>query len=385
MRNIVGPVVRGNNFLERPYIIEDLWYNIENGVHTLLVAPRRVGKTSLMFKLLDNPKNGYIIIYMITQSAQSANEFWEILFNAFTQDDFISSLKNTTKKFYNKLKSINIDEVGLKGIKFGQRKEIDYNSAFKELLQDFDGDKKLVIMIDEFSQAIEHIVKYENIKSAEKLLHHHKELRNNKRLMSKVVFIYTGSIGLESVVAKFNASGNIQDLNDVKVPPLEKEIAIQFTYDLCNSYSLQINDKEVEYILKKIEWYIPFYIQLMIQEIKKIHRNDPTITIETINQAIKNSLNNKQYFAHWEERLEVLTKNQKKFTIEILNIISKNTKMLSNEIINIAKKHELTNKERKSNIHSLVYDGYINNEDKVTEYRFNSPLLRIWWNKNVAN
>ena len=36
--------------------IEDLWEELENGSHILMVAPRRVGKTSLMYKILDESK-----------------------------------------------------------------------------------------------------------------------------------------------------------------------------------------------------------------------------------------------------------------------------------------------------------------------------------------
>jgi len=55
------------------------------------------------------------------------------------------------------------------------------------------------------------------------------------------------------------------------------------------------------------------------------------------------------------------------------------------EIINIASKHSLDEDEAKEIIHSLVYDGYINNNDDVKIYRFNSPILKMWWYKNVAN
>ena len=34
---------------------------------------------------------------------------------------------------------------------------------------------------------------------------------------------------------------------------------------------------------------------------------------------------------------------------------------------------------------SLVYDGYINNNENIKIYRFNSPILRMWWRKYVAN
>ncbi len=385
MALIVGPVARGDNFWDRPYILDDLWTNIESGTHTLLVAPRRVGKTSLMFRLLDQPKEDYIVLYLISESAQSANTFWEMLFEALTEDRFISTVKLKAKKIYDKLKTIRINEAGIKGIKFGESDSIDYARAFKEVLKSFDSDKKLVIMMDEFSQTIENIIKHESVQSAEKLLSVHRSLRQDPDIMGKVTFLYAGSIGLEGVVSSINALHSINDLNAVKVTPLESTEAKLFVEHLSKESAISIEADEIKYILKKIEWYMPFYIQLIVKEIQRLYRKDPTVTKEVINEAINNALENRQYFEHWENRLHVLSKNEKKFAKEILNIISEYKKLASKEILNIANKYKLDEKIMKEVLRSIVYDGYINNEIDAKVYRFNSPILRIWWYKNVAN
>jgi len=67
-----------------------------------------------------------------------------------------------------------------------------------------------------------------------------------------------------------------------------------------------------------------------------------------------------------------------------LNFTSEKSAMTSNEIFDLAVKYELDSSYRDI-IGSLVYDGYINNHDEVHTYRFNSPILRMWWRQNVAN
>ena len=69
----------------------------------------------------------------------------------------------------------------------------------------------------------------------------------------------------------------------------------------------------------------------------------------------------------------------------MLNIISASNVLSSLDISNIAAKHDLEDDKAKECIRSLIYDGYINNNDDPTNYKFNSPILRMWWNKNVAN
>ncbi|MEA1879386.1 MAG: ATP-binding protein [Campylobacterota bacterium] len=385
MALIVGPVARGDNFWDRPFILEDMWTNIESGTHTLLVAPRRVGKTSLMFRLLDEPKEDYIVLYLISESAQSANAFWEMLFEAFTEDTFISTLKLKATKIYEKLKTIRINEAGIKGIKFGESVSVDYAKAFKEILKSFDSDKKLVIMMDEFSQTIENIITHESVQSAEKLLAEHRTLRQDPSIMGKVTFIYAGSIGLEGVVSGINALHSINDLASVKVRPLEANEAKLFVAHLCEESSITIGEDEINYILKEIEWYMPFYIQLIVKEVQRLYRRNPIVSMEVIDEAIKNALENRQHFEHWENRLHVLSPDEKSFAKEVLNNTSDHKTLESKEILNIGNKYNLDEKVVKEVLRSLVYDGYINNEINPKIYRFNSPILRIWWYKNVAN
>nr|MDC2856387.1 hypothetical protein [Ningiella sp. W23] len=124
-------------------------------------------------------------------------------------------------------------------------------------------------MIDEFAQTIENIIKYEEPKNAISLLKAHRELRQDQKFSQKVTFIYAGSIGLESVVSKIDAIKHINDLNNIKVPPLTFPEAEQFTIALFQSADIKINKTDINYLLNTIHWLIPFYIQLITQEIKK--------------------------------------------------------------------------------------------------------------------
>ena len=96
-------------------------------------------------------------------------------------------------------------------------------------------------------------------------------------------------------------------------------------------------------------------------------------------------LEQRNHFEHWHLRLRTVLKgNDYSFVKELLNIASEKITISANEIFNLAQKYELQN-TYKSLINSLVYDGYINNDDDEHVYRYNSPILRMWWRKNVAN
>ena len=240
MKNCVGQAVRGNDFFNRENEISDIWNKLNTGSHILLAAPRRVGKTSIMFHLQDNPEENYLVLYIDTESADNENEFWQKLFNALLEEEFINKLKIYSNTLWKKFTNIKIEKITMSGVNFGSGEVLDYSEAFEKMIKDLDSDKKLLIMLDEFAQTVENIIKYEDKRSAEKFLRRHRELRQNRKISEKVSFIYAGSIGLESVVSKVNGMKYINDLNSVKVKPLNEIEAKQFIINLCNNLDLEI-------------------------------------------------------------------------------------------------------------------------------------------------
>ena len=385
MAIIAGQAVRGDNFWDRPYLMEDIVEIIEDGGHVLLVAPRRVGKTSLMYKVLDTLGEEYIIMYIDTEAESTVNTFWEKLFDTLMDEEFVATLRDRARNLFDKITSMRLSEAGVEGVKFGDNKPINYAKAFENLLKSYDGNKKLIIMMDEFSQTVENIIQEEGSKSAEKLLKEHREIRQNHKVSDKATFIYAGSIGLESVVGNIKSSKHINDLVSISVPPLESDEAKKFASHLCKSNGIVIDGKDIEYMLEKIEWHIPFYIQLITQEIKRLYRRKPVVDASVIDNAIEKVLEHKKDFVHWQERLASFSSKGNAYALEVLNTISTDKTTESTQLTNIATKHELNDSEAKEIIHALKYDGYINNSDDARIYRFNSPILRLWWYRNVEN
>ncbi len=150
---------------------------------------------------------------------------------------------------------------------------------------------------------------------------------------------------------------------------------------------ITLGEGAFEYLLDVIEWWIPFYFQIILDEAYKIieERGSTVITKGDIEAAVKNALKQRIYFEHWFARLRKAYKsNEFSFVKELLNVISEKKKIPSSEIFNCAVKYGLENSYTDL-VNALKHDGYINNSNNPTEYRFNSSLLREWWYANVAN
>lgn len=386
MRIQTGNPVRGKEFFNREKLIEQAWDLIEAGNHILLAAPRRVGKTSVMYYLMDNPKDGYTITYLITQSVNNENEFFRRIVNRVLKTDYVQKSQKVIT-FLEKHKPA-ISKVGLDGIEFGASEEGNYQEILIRILKSSHPEsQKLIVMIDEFPETLENIIKDEGETAGKHFLQSNRELRQDSEISKNVQFIYTGSIGLENIVSKLNAVSTINDLSRLKIPPLKPDEAKQLVSLLLENVDFTLSDLLINFILKKIEWLIPFYIQLIIWELKNLHRdeNSDKITEDIIERALTGILEQRNHFEHWHARLRTSIKgNEYNFVKELLNITSENETISSNEIHNLAVKYQLES-SYKDLVGSLVYDGYINHHDDFKVYRYNSPILRMWWNKNVAN
>jgi uncharacterized protein len=391
MRNITGQAVTGSDFFPRPKEIEKLWRAIESGSHILLAAPRRVGKTSLLFYLLENPRLNYHFVYVITQSIYSEDDFYKRLYEALLEGDTTKGWARVSEKSQQKLKEfidkINKVEVAGVGVEFGPMQKTDYFKKFKELMGTLkDHEDRIVVMIDEFPEVVENIIEKEGQSAAVEFLKRKREIRQNPAWSENVQFIYTGSIGLSNVVSRMEEMDTINDLHDVTVSTLNREDAKLFCIELLKGKLFKLSDKQIDLLLDKIEWFLPFYIQQYMFTLDNAYVDKGVISEKVIEDVFDEITKMNIVFEHWEERLSQAFKGKElDFVLDVLNEISKNTLLDANEIHDLAVKHDSAPRYKKL-LQALIHDGYINDNTASPKiYRFNSPLLRIWWKEHVAN
>lgn len=386
MKIKAGPPVRGDDYFIRNNLIDKAWDYIESGNHILVTAPRRVGKTSLMYYLMDNPKENFSFIFLDTESINNENEFFRRIVNKVLKTDFVKNSQKILTFLETHLPTIN--KIGPEGVEFGVSDEHNYLEMLKKIFKSTSSsDCKLIIILDEYPETLENIIQDEGESAGKHFLHSNRELRMDIDVNTNVQFIYTGSIGLENIVSTLNIMKTINDLSRLNVHPFKEEEGKQLISLLLFNVKFDLSEKLINYIFQKIEWLIPFYIQLIIQELKHIHRDEnlDEITVDIIDRAFNEMLEQRQHFEHWHTRLRSSLKGNKyNFAKNLLNIISDKNTITSNEILNIAVKYNLE-ESYKSILATLIYDGYINNNEDIDTYRYNSPILRMWWKKNVAN
>ena len=126
---------------------------------------------------------------------------------------------------------------------------------------------------------------------------------------------------------------------------------------------------------------------MTIQAVKDLKReyDIPEVSDSTIDKAFLEMIDQRNYFDHWHTRLRrMFCTEDYNFAKELLNVVSENASIEANEIHDLAVKHKVE-ANYKGIVDSLKYDGYINKDVESKTFRFNSPILKLWWYNNVAN
>jgi AAA+ ATPase superfamily predicted ATPase len=386
MKNTVGAIASQEDFYYRKKEIERIHKALDAKANIQLAAPRRVGKSSILYYLMDNPEQGYVHLYVDVESARTKDDFFRKIYREILKSDFVSKSKGILAQITGKngvlgrLKGIKIAGVGFD---FNEADELNYEDELTNLLLGLDLEgHKLVLMIDEFPEVLLNMVEDANgdTVEAKRFLQSNRELRSNKALHGKVQFIYTGSNSLNLTAESLGASVLINDLNAVSVYPLSPSESKELTVSVLKTYGYTIGDSQLEHLLTVVEWNIPFYFQLMIQEIINQIEPQEQITNDVINTGFNNIMEqrNNHHFEHYVTRLKrIFTENEKKYVQKFLNTLAQAPALTKGEAQNMA--HGiLSESETRRVLNALVYDGYIVS-DQQNEFKFNSPILKQWW------
>ncbi len=393
LQSSLGQPAEGKKkFFPRDKITKKILRQLEKGENILLSAPRRIGKSSILKDIVRNQSKQEIVKYMIVQSVNSQEEFFKKLYNELIEDkEIFEGVERYLKKASSTLRSYasRVSGVSLDGITVNPDEVIDYYEECIKLIASFKTDKKIIIFIDEFPDALNNILEKDEA-LAINFLQQNREMRE-KFSDNNLQFVYTGSTGLKNVVRKFKKLDLINDIQTIKVPPFSDDEARKLIQRLILGYQeeikeFDIDEKTITYILKVITWKLPYYMQIITDGLFEFYednevRIDKSVVDLILNELVKSKSAHSDYFENWKDRLSRAFKgDEHSLAIEVLNFIAKNDVIDFAEFCDLASKHNIT--DFKYTLDVLEHDGYISENNK--KYGFNSILLKNWWFINVA-
>jgi hypothetical protein len=379
---ITGDAATHDRYLRRLEINDYFWREVEKGNHILFVAPRRVGKTSIMVDLANNPPAGYACIYQNIEGVKSRNEFFQRLFHLILQCIQRSPLKEAKSFLDRCLKKYSITEITKSGLKFSKG-QIDYETELRILIPELKEAKvHTVIFLDEFAEVISKLNKQGKEADAIDILHTLREMRSDTDFRH-FTLVFAGSIGLQFVIKAIDRPKLINDLHPVHTPALKPEQAKTLVKQLTSGATLQISDEAMDYLNARIHHLLPYYIQLMLEELDLIGREkeQPIVTNNMIDEAFTKVLQKNKNFEDWIERLKEYQPAFFPFINDLLKHAAHKNSITIQEIYNkaIADKYK-REEDYMDFVDQLSNEGYWT-ETRPQVYEFISPFLKQFWLK----
>lgn len=378
---IIGPVATGDYYYHRLEIVEDIWEELEKGNFVLIAAPRRVGKTSVMKFMVENPKENYKLIFENIQGINSEDDFYKMIYK------LILSCLNDSKKiktwFKNYLKSKSISEVDFKGSFKITNQKIDYLEEINNVIPQLDTDSEnIILLIDELPEVLHNLYKNNKKEQAISILKNMRSWRQDSRF-KKMQFVLAGSIGIHYVVNTIEGrNSDLNDLRKVYCNPLNWNQTNEYIEWATRDATVKYNEELKEYLLNKIQYFVPYFINIVLSEIDKTAKRNknPEILTQSIDSAFEIVIKENDHFKDWKKRLSDYLSNENfLFVNEILIQIAHKESITIQEIYDKAIKHNKTS-DYMDFISDLEQDGYIIENDK--KYIFISPFLKEFWKRN---
>lgn len=382
--NKVGPPVTGKDFYGRAKELAKAQDLLGSNHSLVLSAPRRIGKSSFAKKLVeDKAVAGWNCVYIDLEGIQTQDEFLNTLISKFDKSNIWSHAAKVAGGFISRIIE------GIKGVgpvTFDFSKPEVAQNLFTILSDAIDHTKDTLIVIDELPLFLNVIDKDDpSHKNAGFLLNWFRSLRQVSP--TKIRWIFCGSVGLHNFTSMRNLSMTINDMVPFNFDALSKEEAEGLILALSDSLNIPISEDVVHYLLDKIEWYIPYFIQLLFSSIK----NYPDVTNGISEQMIDSAFD---FLAHtgelntWYERLSEYNGFKEGAELILKALCMADNGLTRAELLDMFAQ-SINESVIKANtqfsliLNMIEHDGYIMRIDGGIR-RFRSPLLKKWWFSKFA-
>lgn len=361
---ITSGYVSPEYFCDRENETRQLVQNIQGHSHTVLISPRRMGKTGLIEHCFNQQviKNDYHTFFLDIYSTMNLNDFVFLLGNRICR-----SLKTKDKQlmemFVKVVKSIQFtigfDEAGMMNGSFGLGDIKDSQKSLEEIFQYLEEAKRpCVVAIDEFQQ----IEKYPE-KNVEALLRTYIQHCNN------ATFIFAGS--QRHIIQNMFASASkpfYNSSNMMSLAPIAKEKYVEFAVRMFAIFGKVCAPEYIDNLYDTLEghtWYMQAVLYLAFYMTDK--KCSPTIINEAL---IKRVTDNEDVF---ESMYYGLSERQR----SALKAIAAEGKAKQTQSVAFIKKYGLTSA---SSVQSAIRQ--LMDKDLVTtekgSYRVDDRFFGFW-------
>ena len=115
-----------------------------------------------------------------------------------------------------------------------------------------------VVLVDEIPIFIKSMIECEGVASAHDFMY---TLRNLRQKHPNIRWLYTGSIGLDTIARRNGIEGALVDLEVETVEPFSPAIAKQFLCHVAAKRGSKFEDEAISAVIRRLGWLSPYYLE----------------------------------------------------------------------------------------------------------------------------
>ncbi len=289
---IVGSPVRDDDFCFREEYLEDLWEAVAKH-NILLLAPRRTGKTSVMYRMLDLPKEDWLVVPLNVEELRTPGDFILSLIDAIREHqpdylrDFIAKGWAFIADALSKVERIEISEFKVQ-LRKNENPEGYWQERGTELINRvFKSRKQVLFIIDELPDMLNSMADFSR-EEYDIFLHWFRKIRD-RSLSHNLRWLVGGSVNL---IAALDQQGMVRLVNDLKsepLPPFTDAEIDTFVTRMLGDRDVLFDETVVPRIKALLGTPIPLFLQMLMQELHRLWKRDRSRTLtETDVDAVYN-------------------------------------------------------------------------------------------------
>ncbi len=363
----------------RDELIARIWEQLETQC-VLLNAERRIGKTTVIKKMVAEPRDGWVPIFQDLEKVHSAEDFAREVYEA-AQKHFtkLGWVLNLAQRIY--------EEHDFGTLK--KREQRPWKNLLESTLQDLASQfetkgQRLILFWDEVPYMIANICQVDGPQAGIEVLD---LLRSLRQEHTSLRMVFTGSIGLHHVLAEVQAaripSEPVNDMFAIEVTPLAPAEAEALARDLIAGERLDSSDTDEAAACIAFESdYFPYYIHHIVSGLKQDGLSaEPTLIRELVARQLTDA-NNSWQLGHYRTRIDVYYQEKAKLALAVLDVLAASEEPNSvNAILSTlnSQSDEFDDREQLLQILKLLERDHYLARNLDGEYSFRFNLIRRWW------
>jgi uncharacterized protein len=396
----IGNYVEGDRFWGREGEVALFIEDLDAGANILLVAQRRMGKTSLMHEVSRRIADRYLCLHVDLQDAHSAADAIAELSAATRQDTRVWD--KTKRIFENILKSSPVevvDSLQIAGLKMTLRSGLtggDWREKGDRLLEALaSNDRPVAIFFDEVPILVNRLLKGTDFTITPERRQQVDEFMswlraNSLKYQGKVRMVLTGSIGLEPILRQANLSATINHFTPFDLSYWSVDTARGCLEALALNYGVVFEIGAIDRMLDRLGVLVPYHVQMFFDSVDRYCALNKinSVSIDLINDLYSNKMlgvRGQANLSHLEERLKLILGIS--FYSLALDLLTEAAVVgcLTPAAVTILQKEvaiDLNNGETiveacREILAVLEHDGYL--QQSNNSYVFVSNLIKDWW------